>query len=365
MGHSWSGAFRPHPRNWFTRRHTDVYDGRGHRLPGPHHSTGHRSPPFNHPELRAVTYPPHAANDRSLEPNDDPDDDFADELEDDVIPANPAHADATDYADEDDFSDAAVFSDTAEFPDDSATLEDEDYDGSAPDPDDEDLPRFIAEGAPIVSDQTGRSLDDQADGSIAVDALLEALPGSDGEPTGMDALNHRLAEINSVLNSSRAAIAEEDESDVAEDDDPAGIDVETTNYDIGGISLDDPVRMYLREIGRVQLLTAAREVELASAMERGDYLVAKRAQLTNDFGEPPAPDVLGRAIYHSFREGWGHARALYAAVHGAERIPAKSLVLKRVLPITQLPEEAVAEVAARCGLAKEELEESLRVRAVE
>jgi RNA polymerase primary sigma factor len=151
-----------------------------------------------------------------------------------------------------------------------------------------------------------------------------------------------------------------------EDDDVVSpLVVETTNYDIGGISLDDPVRMYLREIGRVQLLTAAREVELASAMERGDYLVAKRAQLRSDFGEPPDADVLGRAIYHSFREGWGHARALYAAVHGAERIPAKSLVLKRVLPITQLPEEAVAEVAARCGLAKEELEESLRVRAVE
>ena len=40
-------------------------------------------------------------------------------------------------------------------------------------------------------------------------------------------------------------------------------------------------------------------------------------------------------------------RALYVAVHGDERIPAKSLVLKRVLPITQVPEEAVAEVCAR------------------
>src|SRR5829696_2108848 len=156
-----------------------------------------------------------------------------------------------------------------------------------------------------------------------------------------------------------------------EDDDVASpLVVETTNYDIGGISLDDPVRMYLREIGRVPLLTAAREVELASAMERGDYLVAKRAQLTNDFGEPPDADVLGRAIYHSFREGWGHARALYAAVHGEERIPAKSLVLKRVLPLTQVPGEAVAEVCAAFGLppgdeGRAQLEESLRLRAVE
>ncbi|HEY7975023.1 MAG TPA: sigma-70 factor domain-containing protein, partial [Ktedonobacterales bacterium] len=34
-------------------------------------------------------------------------------------------------------------------------------------------------------------------------------------------------------------------------------------------SLDDPVRMYLREIGRVPLLSAAQEIALAKRMERG------------------------------------------------------------------------------------------------
>ena len=34
-------------------------------------------------------------------------------------------------------------------------------------------------------------------------------------------------------------------------------------------SLDDPVRMYLREIGRVPLLSACEEVSLAKRMERG------------------------------------------------------------------------------------------------
>ncbi|MBQ1946592.1 MAG: RNA polymerase sigma factor RpoD [Clostridia bacterium] len=37
-----------------------------------------------------------------------------------------------------------------------------------------------------------------------------------------------------------------------------------------GISIDDPVRMYLKEIGKVPLLTADEEIDIAMRMERGD-----------------------------------------------------------------------------------------------
>lgn len=43
-----------------------------------------------------------------------------------------------------------------------------------------------------------------------------------------------------------------------------------------GISIDDPVRMYLKEIGKVPLLSAEEEVELAKRMEQGDEEAKKR-----------------------------------------------------------------------------------------
>ncbi|HIU10641.1 MAG TPA: RNA polymerase sigma factor RpoD [Candidatus Avidehalobacter gallistercoris] len=43
-----------------------------------------------------------------------------------------------------------------------------------------------------------------------------------------------------------------------------------------GVAIDDPVRMYLKEIGRVHLLSAQEEVNLAQAMEDGDEVAKRR-----------------------------------------------------------------------------------------
>ena len=43
-----------------------------------------------------------------------------------------------------------------------------------------------------------------------------------------------------------------------------------------GVSIEDPVRMYLKEIGKVSLLSADEEIELAKRMENGDEAAKKR-----------------------------------------------------------------------------------------
>ncbi len=59
-------------------------------------------------------------------------------------------------------------------------------------------------------------------------------------------------------------------------------DIEAIDLSVpDGISIEDPVRMYLKEIGKVQLLTAEEEVELAKRMEAGDEEAKKRLAEAN------------------------------------------------------------------------------------
>ena len=78
--------------------------------------------------------------------------------------------------------------------------------------------------------------------------------------------------------------------DMILDDDDADIDkldeeeIELDKIDLSvpeGVSIEDPVRMYLKEIGKVPLLSAEEEIELAKRMEKGDEAAKKRLAEAN------------------------------------------------------------------------------------
>ena len=61
--------------------------------------------------------------------------------------------------------------------------------------------------------------------------------------------------------------------------------------------LDDPVRMYLREIGRVRLLTSADERKLARQLEGGKHLQGVKKELSGELEEDPRPwQITGRLM---------------------------------------------------------------------
>ena len=96
------------------------------------------------------------------------------------------------------------------------------------------------------------------------DRLLELL-----EQSGVDVL--RITGEEDDIPGEELLLSDEDEVDME------NIDLSVPD----GVSIEDPVRMYLKEIGKVPLLSADEEIELAQRMEEGDEDAKKRLAEAN------------------------------------------------------------------------------------
>ncbi|MCC3145376.1 RNA polymerase sigma factor RpoD [Halanaerobium sp. Z-7514] len=96
-------------------------------------------------------------------------------------------------------------------------------------------------------------------GELTYEEIMDALEDIDLDSEDIE-------QIYDLFNEKNINIVNEKLQQDEEEDDDSGLDLSVPK----GVGIDDPVRMYLKEIGKVDLLTADEEVMLAKRMEQGD-----------------------------------------------------------------------------------------------
>jgi len=116
-------------------------------------------------------------------------------------------------------------------------------------------------------------------GSISYKEIMEKLSNFEQDPDQIDEFFEYLnAQSIEVINDS-----DEDDNILIDDDKESDLedDFNLDDLSIPRIKINDPVRMYLKEIGRVPLLSAQEEIELAKRIEQGDEEAKRRLAEAN------------------------------------------------------------------------------------
>lgn len=116
-------------------------------------------------------------------------------------------------------------------------------------------------------------------GVLTYKTIMEKLSGFEQDSQQVDDFFESLSEQGiEVINDSEEDFVEEE---VAEDTSDQAYDDDDDLSVPPGVKINDPVRMYLKEIGRVPLLSAEEEIELAILIEQGDEEAKRRLAEAN------------------------------------------------------------------------------------